>query len=194
MCFALCRRKGRSRLRPFGRDEETEGGGVAAAIARCDGELAGFDDLREELLDAAAAQAGLPLQRGLIDAPLAVLGGVVGDDNEEEERGAPLLRAFEDGGDMLMTQRTSPPGPDPVDPKPSPLAPLLRERGDPHPLAPSPTRTHGPREKGERRRAGGAHGRAPRRRGARSRSTRPDPWLCQTRTGRNGRREFRGGP
>jgi hypothetical protein len=64
---------------------------VATAIARGDGEFAGFDDLREELLDAAAAQAGLPLQRGLIDAPLAVLVGVVGDDNEEEERGAPLL-------------------------------------------------------------------------------------------------------
>ena len=85
-------------------DEQTVDGGMAAAVARDDGELASGHQRREDSLDWAAAQADFPFQRGPVDVPLAVLVGVVGDDDEQEEIRAFLARAGENGGDMLMTQ------------------------------------------------------------------------------------------
>jgi len=81
---------------------------VTAAVARDDGELASGDQRREDSLDGAAAQADVPFQRGSVGPPLAMLVGVVGDDDEDEGVRAFLARAGEHGIDMLMTQGRHP--------------------------------------------------------------------------------------
>ena len=93
----------RSRLRNFSY-LETVGAESAAAPVGDHGELAGRHELFEYLLDSAAAQARFPLQRGLIDAPLAVLIGVAGDNDEDEAMGASQARVVEDGIDMVKAQ------------------------------------------------------------------------------------------
>jgi len=87
---------------------ETVGAESAAAPVGDHGELAGCHELFEDLLDPAAAQAGFPLQRGLVDAPLAVLIGIAGDDEEDEAMGAPQARVVEDGIDMVKAQGRHP--------------------------------------------------------------------------------------
>ena len=87
---------------------DAEGGELAAAVVRCQRQLAGGHQRHEDSLDSAAAQANFPLQRELIDAPLAVSVGMVGNDDEDEELRAFVARAGEDGIDMLMTQGRHP--------------------------------------------------------------------------------------
>jgi hypothetical protein len=58
---------------------------LAAAVSGGDGELAGGGEVAEELLDAAAAEAGASLEGGLVDGPLAAVVAVVGDGEEDRE-------------------------------------------------------------------------------------------------------------
>ena len=69
MGFALSDWKGCTLLRPFldGRgDEQAVGRGVAAAVSRLHGQLAGSDQVVKDLLDAAAAETGSALEGGLV--------------------------------------------------------------------------------------------------------------------------------
>src|SRR5215210_1905179 len=69
--------KRRTRLRLFFFSYlDTEGGESDAALVGDHGELAGCHQLFEDLLDSAAAEAGSPLQRGLICNALAAVIGV----------------------------------------------------------------------------------------------------------------------
>ena len=87
---------------------DLEGGELAAAPAGGQRELAGRHKVDEESLDLAAAQAGFPLQRGLIGLPLAARVGVQGDDEEEEAMGAFMARAGEDGHGVVKPQGRHP--------------------------------------------------------------------------------------
>jgi hypothetical protein len=69
-----------------------------------DGELSGGDEVFEDLLDAAATEAGVFLEGGLVDGPLAVLVGVAGDDEEDQEVRASPAGVLEDGGQVLKAQ------------------------------------------------------------------------------------------
>jgi hypothetical protein len=69
-----------------------------------DFELSVGGELFEDLLDAAALEAGELLDGGEVDAPLAVVVGVVGDQEEDQEAGAGLAGGLEDGGHVLKPQ------------------------------------------------------------------------------------------
>jgi hypothetical protein len=79
--------KGRCVQRSFcgGADRQAECGELAAAVTGHDGELSGGNEVLEELLDVAAAEAGSLLEGGLIGDPLALLVAVDGDGEEDHE-------------------------------------------------------------------------------------------------------------
>jgi len=97
--------------RSFRADEEAVGGEFAAAVSWNDGEVAGGGEVREELLDAAAAEAGASLEGGLVDGPLAAVVGVVGDGDEDHEVRAAPGGVIEDGGRVLGAHWLPPPSP-----------------------------------------------------------------------------------
>jgi hypothetical protein len=88
--------------------EEAVGGELAAAVVGDDGQLAAGDQLGEDLADPPVAQAGFPLQRGLVDAPLAARVGVQSDGKEDDEVGAFLARGVENSHGVLKAQGRHP--------------------------------------------------------------------------------------
>jgi hypothetical protein len=78
---------------------------MAAAVAGGDGEVAGADQVAEELLDSAPAEVGSALEGGLVGDPLASVVGVDGDHEEEGEVRASFARVIEDGGEVLRDHR-----------------------------------------------------------------------------------------
>jgi hypothetical protein len=76
-------------------------------VAGDDGELSRGDEVVKDLLDAASAEAGAPLEGGLIGVPLAVVVGVGGDGEEDHEMGASLGGLVEDGGHVLSAHRST---------------------------------------------------------------------------------------
>jgi hypothetical protein len=86
----------RGRRRLFFSHEESVGRELAAAEVGDHGELAGFGQFLENLLNAAAAETSEALQGGLVDGPLAVLVGDDGYDEEDEAAGASLEGMLQD--------------------------------------------------------------------------------------------------
>jgi hypothetical protein len=70
-----------------------------------DGELSGPDEVAEELLDAAAAEAGPALEGGLVGDPLAARVGVAGDGEQDHQVRTRLAGVVEDGGEVFMAHR-----------------------------------------------------------------------------------------
>src|SRR6185436_7641906 len=86
----------RGRRRLFFSHEETVGGELAAAEVGDHGELAGFGQFPEDLLDTAAAETREALQGGLVGGPLAILVGEEGYGEEDEAAGASLEGVLQD--------------------------------------------------------------------------------------------------
>jgi hypothetical protein len=74
---------------------------MSATVAGHNCELAGGDQLVEDLLYSAPAETGPFLQCRLVNDPLAALVGVAGHDQQDDESGTPLARVIEDGGEVL---------------------------------------------------------------------------------------------
>jgi hypothetical protein len=85
--------RGRRRLFFY---EETVGGELAAAEMGDHGELAGFGQSPENLLDAASTETREALQGGLVGGPLAVLVGEEGYGEEDEAAGSSLEGVLQD--------------------------------------------------------------------------------------------------
>jgi hypothetical protein len=64
-------------------DEEAVGGAPASAVVGGDGELSRLDEVAQDPLDVAAAEAGSLLERRLVGDPLASVVGEVGDGEED---------------------------------------------------------------------------------------------------------------
>jgi hypothetical protein len=100
-------------LRVF-REEEPVGRQAAAAVMGGDGDLSGGDEVVEDLLDAAAAEAGVSLEGCLVGDPCAARVGKLGDGDEDDEVGAAFAGLLEDGVDVLVGHGLLSPPPPPA--------------------------------------------------------------------------------
>jgi hypothetical protein len=82
-------------------DEEPVNGELAAAVVRGHGELAGGDQVGQDLADAPVSEADAPLEGGLAGDPFAVGIAVAGDGDEDEQVGSALTGVLPDGGDVV---------------------------------------------------------------------------------------------
>ena len=82
-------------------DEEAVGGEPAAAVVGGHGELAGGDQIGQDLADTPVGEADAALDGGLAGDPFAVGIAVAGDGDEDEQVGSALAGVLPDGGNVV---------------------------------------------------------------------------------------------
>jgi len=84
-------------------NEEAVGGELAAAVVGGHGELAGGDQVGQDLADAPVGEADAVLEGGLAGDPFAVGIAVAGDGDKDEQVGSALAGVLPDCGDVVKT-------------------------------------------------------------------------------------------